>query len=101
MITLHEVHEQGADEVKRAVLAFGARHRLNADGQDTAPDWKWAELHFTQLIEVIMGAATPPEPGAAAAVRRAQNAAIGFLLAVNTQADYRCPICVKRQQCPA
>ncbi|MCX5357354.1 hypothetical protein OG864_00980 [Streptomyces sp. NBC_00124] len=100
MITLHEVHEQGSEAVKAAVLAFGARHRPNGAGPDAEPDWKWAEKHFTYLIEDIMGSATPPQASAAATVRRAENEVIGFLLAVNNRPDYRCPICVKRQRPP-
>ncbi|MFI6864346.1 hypothetical protein ACIBKZ_31385 [Streptomyces sp. NPDC050421] len=96
MITLHEVHEKGSEAVKAAVLAFGARHPFGNAG----PDWKWAEKHFTYLIEAIMGPATPPQVGAAPTVRRAENEAIGFLLAVNSQPNYRCPICVMRQRPP-
>lgn len=100
MITLHEVHEQGSEAVKAAVLAFGARHPLDGAGPATEPDWKWAEKHFTYLIGAIMGTATPLERRATTTVRRAENEAIGFLLAVNRQPDYRCPICVKRQRPP-
>ncbi|WP_261958446.1 DUF6313 family protein [Streptomyces nigrescens] len=96
VITLHDVYEQGSEAVKAAVLAYGARHPL--DGADAEPDWSWAEKHFTYLIEAIMGTAAPPQDSAAATVRRAKNEAIGFLLAVNTRPDYRCPICVKRQR---
>ncbi|MER0484604.1 hypothetical protein ABR737_40835 [Streptomyces sp. Edi2] len=96
MITLHEVHEQGSEAVRAAVLAFGARHPL--DGPGAEPDWSWAEKHFTYLIEAIMGTAAPPQNSAAAIVRRTKNEAIGFLLAVNTRPNYRCPICVKRQR---
>ena len=98
MITLHDVHEQGSDAVKAAVLAFGARHRPDGAGPDAEPDWKWAERHFTHLIETIMGTAVPPKAGAAATVRRAENEAVGFLLAVNNRPDYRCPICARRQE---
>ncbi|MGW2748102.1 hypothetical protein [Streptomyces sp. NPDC001450] len=100
MISLHDVYEQGSDAVKAAVLAFGARHRPDGASPDAEPDWKCAEMHFTYLIEVIMGTAAPPQSGAAAAVRQAENAAIDFLLAVNNRPDYRCPICVKRQRRP-
>ncbi|MET7683735.1 hypothetical protein [Streptomyces sp. NPDC005423] len=100
MITLHEVHEQGSEAVKAAVLAFGARHLRDGAGPDTEPDWKRAEKHFTYLIETIMGLATPPKTGAAATVRQTENAAINLLLAVNNQPHYRCPICVKRQRPP-
>jgi hypothetical protein len=96
VITLHEVHEQGSEAVKAAVLAFGARHPLD----DAEPDWKRAEKHFTYLIEAIMGTATPPRTGATATVHRAENEAIGFLLAVNNRPNYRCPICVKQQRPP-
>ncbi|MFF0398882.1 DUF6313 family protein [Streptomyces sp. NPDC005248] len=98
VITLHEVHEQGSEAVKAAVLAFGARHPLN--GLSAEPDWGWAEKHFTSLIETIMGTAAPLQDSAAATVHRAKNEAIGFLLAVNTRPDYHCPICVKRQRHP-
>jgi hypothetical protein len=47
-----------------------------------------------------MGTAAPSQDSTAATVRRAENEAIGFLLAVNTRLDYRCPICVKRQRLP-
>ena len=100
MITLHEVHEQGSEAVKTAVLAFGARHPLDGSGSDADPDWKWAEKHFTQLIETIMGTATPPQTGATATVRWAKNEAIGFLLAVSNRPNYLCPICVMRQRHP-
>ncbi|MEU6655957.1 hypothetical protein ABZ904_43025 [Streptomyces sp. NPDC046900] len=95
MISLHEVFERGTDAVKSAVLAFGARHLPDAVGLNTEPDWKQAEKHFTQLIEVIMGSAATRQPGVAATVRRAENEAIGLLLAFNTVPNYRCPICIK------
>ncbi|MFF3409039.1 hypothetical protein ACFYW8_23090 [Streptomyces sp. NPDC002742] len=98
MITLHEVYEQGSEAVKAAVLAFGARHPLDGAEPDVEPNWKWAEKHFTHLIEVIMGTATPPQTGTTATVRRAENEAVGILLAVNGQPNYLCPICVKRQR---
>ncbi|WP_405964245.1 hypothetical protein OG713_26955 [Streptomyces sp. NBC_00723] len=98
MITLHEVHEQGDEAIKAAVLAFGSRHPFNGAGPDAEPNWKWAEKHFTYLIEAIMGMATPSQAGTTATVRRAENEAIGFLLAVNSRPNYRCPICVKWQQ---
>ncbi len=98
MITLYDVNEQGNDAVKDAVLAFGARHPGIGDA-DAEPDWKTAEKHFTQVIETIMGSTLPPSPGSTdGAVRRAENAAIGFLLAIATHTDFRCPICVKRRQ---
>ncbi|MEU5958774.1 hypothetical protein [Streptomyces sp. NPDC047525] len=101
MITLHEVYEQGSDTVKAAVTAFGARHPLRrGDGPNPEPDWKWAEKHFTYLIESIMGPAAPPQFGDTDIVRRAENEAIGFLLAVNTQRNYRCPICRKQKRPP-
>lgn len=37
MITLHDVHKQGSEAVKAAVLAFGARHPLNNTGRGAAP----------------------------------------------------------------
>lgn len=98
MITLHEVHEQGSEAVKAAVLAFGASHPVDGVEPDAEPNWKWAEKHFTYLIEVIMGTATPPQTGATGAVRRAENAAISFLLTVTNLPNYRCPICVKRRR---
>ncbi|MCX5250327.1 hypothetical protein OG895_34825 [Streptomyces sp. NBC_00201] len=101
MITLHDVYEQGSDAVKAAVLAFGDRHRPRDASPDAEPDWKRAEKHFTSLIEVIMGTAAPLQDSAADTVRRAENEAIGFLLAVNNHPDYRCPICVKQQGHPA
>ena len=100
MITLHEVHEQGSEAVKAAVLAFGTRHPLDRAAPDAEPDWGQAEKHFTHLIEAIMGTAVPPQTGPAATVRWAENEAIGFLLAVNTRPNYRCPICNKRQRPP-
>ncbi|MFJ9417846.1 hypothetical protein ACIRPT_27360 [Streptomyces sp. NPDC101227] len=96
MITLHDVHEQGGEAVKAAVLAFGARH-LKASAET---NWDEAEKHFTHLIEAIMGTAPLPQDSAAATVRRAENEAIGFLLAVNTRPNYRCPICVKQSGPP-
>ncbi|MEU1408486.1 hypothetical protein ABZ471_40395 [Streptomyces sp. NPDC005728] len=96
MITLHDAYKEGSEAVKAAVLSFGARHPLN--GSDAEPDWKRAERHFTYLIEDIMGTAAPPQDSAAVTVHRAENEALGFLLAVNTRPDYRCPICVKRQR---
>ncbi|MFJ8636429.1 hypothetical protein [Streptomyces sp. NPDC093568] len=100
MITLHEVHEEGSEAVKAAVLAFGARHPLDGAGPDAQPDWKWAERHFTQLIMVIMGTAKPPQTRVTATVRRAETEAIGFLLAVSNRPNYLCPICVMRQRPP-
>lgn len=101
MITLHDVYEEGTDTVKAAVLAFGTRHPASPGGPDTEPDWKQAERHFTNIVETIMGStASPPSGSTDSPVRRAENAAIGFLLAVNTRPDYRCPICVKRQGPP-
>ncbi|GGQ49839.1 hypothetical protein ACFFKE_08680 [Streptomyces mutabilis] len=101
MITLYDVYEEGSDAVKDAVLAFGARHP-SIGGADAEPDWKTAEKHFTQVIETIMGSASPLSPGSTdGAVRRAENAAIGFLLAIATRSDFRCPICVKRRQRPS
>lgn len=102
MITLHDLYEQdGQGAVREAVVAFGARHPLRSGDPDSGTDWKWAERHFTCLIETIMGAAAPPPPGRGdGTVRRAENAAVGFLLAAGTRADYRCPICVKRGQVP-
>lgn len=97
MITLHDVHEKGSDAVKAAVLAFGARHRPDGAGPDAEPDWSWAERHFTHLVETIMGTASPTSTGTAAIVHRAENAAVGFLLAVNNRPDYRCPVCARRQ----
>ncbi|WP_329612547.1 hypothetical protein OG244_03945 [Streptomyces brevispora] len=96
MITLHDVHKQGSEAVKTAVLAFGARHPLNNAVRDARPDWDQAEQHFTLLIETIMGTASP-QHSAAATVRRAENEAIGFLLSVSNLPNYRCPICVMRQ----
>ncbi|MFI2764287.1 hypothetical protein ACH5A3_36460 [Streptomyces echinatus] len=95
MITLHEVYEQGSDDVKAAVRSFGARHLIPGVAPDE-PDWKRAEQHFTYLIEVIMGAAAPLPAGTTDIVRRAEQEAIGFLLAVDLHTDYRCPICVKQ-----
>lgn len=100
MITLHEVYKQGSDAVKAAVLAFGARHPTDGGAADAEPDWKAAERHFTHLIEVIMGTATPLQTGSTATVQRAEREAVALLLAVNNRADYRCPICVKRQRNP-
>ncbi|MFJ6901910.1 hypothetical protein [Streptomyces hokutonensis] len=97
MISLHEVHEQGGETVKAAVLAFGARH---GDASGPVPRWEQAEKHFTYLIETIMGTAAPPQTGIAATVRWAENEAIGFLLAVNNRPDYRCPFCIERQGTP-
>ncbi|PKV82852.1 hypothetical protein [Streptomyces sp. TLI_146] len=98
MITLHDVYEQGNDAVKAAVQSFGARHSRSPGVPDIEPDWKEAERHFTNIIETIMGSAAPPPPGSAdGPVRRAENAAIGFLLAARVRGDYRCPICAKRQ----
>ncbi|MFF3257866.1 hypothetical protein ACFYWO_01675 [Streptomyces sp. NPDC002932] len=96
MITLHDVHKQGSESVKTAVLMFGARHPLNNTIRDAGTDWDQAEQHFTLLAETIMGAATAQD-GAAATVRRAENEAINFLLAVSNLSNYRCPICVRRQ----
>ncbi|MEU9989204.1 hypothetical protein AB0E10_20900 [Streptomyces sp. NPDC048045] len=98
MITLHDVYEQGNDTVRAAVLAFGARHLTILDD---GPDWKQAEKHFTSVVETIMGSSAPPPPGSTEGpVRRAENAAIGFLLAANSQPNYRCPICVKQRRPP-
>ncbi|WP_405192774.1 hypothetical protein [Streptomyces anulatus] len=96
MITLHDVHKQGSEAVKAAVLAFGARHPLNNTGRGAGPDWHQAEQHFTRLIEIIMGAASLQDR-AAAAVQRAENEAVHFLLSVSNVPGYRCPICVRRQ----
>ncbi|MGW3910520.1 hypothetical protein ACWEBX_03195 [Streptomyces sp. NPDC005070] len=98
MITLHEVYGQGSDAVKAAVRSFGARHPVADADPDSEPDWKKAEQHFTDLIEVIMGASASPFTGTADIVRRAEREAVGFLLAVDGHASYRCPICVKQCQ---
>ncbi|MFD5814796.1 hypothetical protein [Streptomyces sp. NPDC127038] len=98
MITLHEVYEQGSDAVKAAVRSFGSRHPVAGAAPDAEPDWKKAERHFTHLIEVIMGTTAPPLTGAADIVRWAEREAVGFLLAVDNPAGYRCPICVKQQR---
>ncbi|WP_225823868.1 hypothetical protein [Streptomyces naphthomycinicus] len=96
MITLHDVFQQGNDRVRAAVLAFGTRHPADFASPDSEPNWKKAEKHFTHIIEMIMGSAVLPPPDSAdGPVRRAENAAVGFLLAVNVQPNYRCPICVK------
>ncbi|WP_282798102.1 hypothetical protein [Streptomyces sp. CC224B] len=98
MIALHDVHEQGNDTVKAAVHAFGALHLTGLGGPDAEPDWKLAEKHFTQVIETIMGTAVPLSPGSRdGIVRRAENAAVGFLPAAHTR-HYRCPICTERQR---
>ncbi|MFF4542455.1 hypothetical protein [Streptomyces aureus] len=97
MITLHEVYEQGSEAVKAAVRSFGARHPVAGTDPDAEPDWKKAEQHFTHLIEVIMGASAFALPRTADIVRRAEREAVGFLLAVDGPAGYRCPICVKQQ----
>ncbi|MFJ4836369.1 hypothetical protein ACIP79_41730 [Streptomyces sp. NPDC088747] len=98
MITLHDVYEQGSAAVKAAVESFGGRHPLEGVGWDAGPDWKRAEKHFTDLIAAIMGTAAPPQTGFAAIVSRAENAAVDFLLAVNSRPDYRCPICAKEDR---
>jgi hypothetical protein len=102
VITLHDVYEEGSDAVKEAVAAFGIRHPVNPDDPDSEANWRVAELHFTRIIETIMRSAAPhPVYGSTddGPVHRAENAAVGFLLAVNTtEPDYRCPICVKRRQ---
>lgn len=97
MISLHDAYEVGSDAVRRAILAFGARHLPEGAGPNAEPDWKRAEKHFTHLIETIMGTAVPSQATTTAIVHRAENEAIGFLLAVNARPHYRCPICVKRQ----
>ncbi|MYW67134.1 hypothetical protein GTY65_24145 [Streptomyces sp. SID8379] len=96
MISLHEVYERGNEAVKGAVRAFGDRHGP-ASAANSAPDWNGAERHFTQLIEVIMAAATPAQTDIKGIIRRAENEAVQLLLALHTLPDYRCPICVKRQ----
>lgn len=96
MITLHDVHKEGSEAVKAAVVAFGARHPMNHTGRGPGPDWHQAEQHFTRLIEIIMGAASLQDR-AAAAVQRAENEAVHFLLSVSDVPGYRCPICVRRQ----
>ncbi|MFG2948352.1 hypothetical protein [Streptomyces adustus] len=63
MITLHDVYERDSDEVKAAVLAFGALHVARAGSPDSEPDWKQAEKHFTLVIEEIMGAGAHPSVG--------------------------------------
>ncbi|WP_405669560.1 hypothetical protein [Streptomyces sp. NBC_01530] len=84
--------------MKAAVLAFGARHPLSFVGPDAEPDWKTAEKHFICVIEEIMGEAIPPRGGVTSTVRRAENAAIALLLALNEATAYRCPICVRQQR---
>ncbi|MFI1931394.1 hypothetical protein [Streptomyces sp. NPDC020330] len=107
MITLHDVHKQGSEAVKAAVMAFGARHPLDRTVRRAGPDWhltvqpvgpNWhlAEQHFTRLIEIIMGAASLRDR-AATAVQRAENEAVHFLLSVSDVPGYRCPICVRHQ----
>jgi hypothetical protein len=97
VITLHEVYEQGSNNVKAAVRSFGARHPVSGVVPDAEPNWKEAERHFTQLIEVIMGNAAPLPTGTADTVRQAEREAVAFLLAVDNAARYRCPICVKQR----
>ncbi|MBL1112766.1 hypothetical protein JK364_10210 [Streptomyces sp. 110] len=97
MITLHDVHKQGSEAVKAAVLAFGARHPRNDAAPDAEPDWDQAERHFTRLIETIMGGVALPKDSLSATVKRAENEAIHFLLSVSNLPDYRCPICIRRQ----
>ncbi|MFH9264888.1 hypothetical protein ACH4KN_11590 [Streptomyces sp. NPDC017546] len=96
MITLHDVHKQGSEAVKAAVMAFGARHPLDRTVQPADPNWHLAEQHFTRLIEIIMGAASLRDR-AATAVQRAENEAVHFLLSVSDVPGYRCPICVRHQ----
>jgi hypothetical protein len=92
--TLHEVYEEGGDELKAAIAAFGARHPTDAE-PGCEPDWKQAQKHFVQLVETIMkDVPPPPHIDAAGTVRRAEDAAIGFLLAVHQRRGYRCPVCV-------
>ncbi|MET8129593.1 hypothetical protein ABZV67_38830 [Streptomyces sp. NPDC005065] len=98
MITLHEAHKQNSEAVKTAVLAFGARHPFDGAGPDGEPDWKWAEKHFTRLIEVIMGTAALAQTRGTDTVHRAENEAVQLLLTLNTVPRYRCPICVKQQR---
>ncbi|MGW6015819.1 hypothetical protein [Streptomyces sp. NPDC055210] len=103
MITLHEAYEQGSGDVREAIRAFGANHPVDGPLSPAAqpePDWKTAERHFTLLAEVIMGATIPEQPDRTGTVRRAQEEAIAFLLAVNSRASYRCPICVMRNRSP-
>jgi hypothetical protein len=98
VITLHEVHKQDSGDVKAAVVAFGARHPFDGAGPDAEPDWKWAEKHFTRLIEVIMGTAALAQGRGTDTVHRAENEAVQLLLTLNTVPDYRCPICVKQRR---
>ncbi|MCW8382433.1 hypothetical protein [Streptomyces justiciae] len=103
MITLHEAYEQGSDDVKAAIQAFGASHPSTVPTPGATPpepDWKTAEKHFTQLTEVIMGAAIPEQPDRPSIVRRAEQEAVAFLLAVTQQTNFRCPICVMRYRSP-
>ncbi|MFC8350936.1 hypothetical protein [Streptomyces sp. NPDC057280] len=103
MITLHEAFEQGSADVKAAIQAFGASHQSTEPESECPPpepDWKTAEKHFTQLTEVIMGAAIPHRPDRTSIVRRAEHEAIAFLLAVTQQTNFRCPICVMRHRSP-
>lgn len=103
MITLHEAFIQGSNQLKAAILAFGAVHPTPGPAPVDAqpePDWKTAEKHFIQLTEIIMGAAIPMQPDRTAIVRRAEHEALNTLLAVNTRANYRCPICVMRYRSP-
>ena len=94
MRTLHEVYEQGNDTVKAAIATFGSLHPVDAS-PGCEPDWKQSEKHFVQLVEAIMKNVSPTSGnGAAETVRRAENAVIGFLLAV--EPGYRCPICVRQ-----
>lgn len=99
MITLHEAYEQGSDDVKAAIQAFGASHpstEPTLGGTPSEPGWKTAEKHFTQLTELIMGATIPEQPDRTSIVRRAEREAIAFLLAVTQQTNFRCPICAMR-----
>ncbi|MCX4429879.1 MULTISPECIES: hypothetical protein [Streptomyces] len=98
MITLHEVHKRDGEDVKAAVLAFGARHPFDGARPDAEPDWKWAEKHFTRLIEVIMGTAALAQTRSTDTVHLAEDEAVQLLLTLNTVPRYRCPICVKQQR---
>ncbi|MET7355472.1 hypothetical protein [Streptomyces mirabilis] len=80
--------------------AFGARHPLARAAAGAEPDWKTAEKHLTHLIELITGQTALAQPDATGTVRRAENGAVQLLVTLDTVANYRCPICVKRRRDP-
>ncbi|MFD9905751.1 hypothetical protein [Streptomyces sp. NPDC059063] len=106
MITLHELFRHGGDRPV-AVSAFGRLHpKPGSAAPDAAqpgpePDWKLAEAHFRQSQILLMQRPKAPAGSRAShRERRAENAAVGLLLALAPAAGHHCPVCRLREPDP-